>query len=260
MTGPLGILDWGIGGLDLLKKLRARGSSRDIRYWSDAGAPPYGTLSEPALAERLATVIDTLSAEGCAQVVVACNAASTALHHPLLHQVGRRRGVAVVGVIAPTLAAIEARGLRRVAVIGGRRTIESEAYAAPLRARGVEVSARIAQPLSALVERGVTDGPELDACLQPILEPLRDAEHLILACTHYVAVRAAIEQRLPRLRSVLDPAAETLHYLDTHWGDPPGSGRARFVTTGDPEASRRAAAAAFGLTLPPWESRGFKSA
>lgn len=248
-AGRLGIVDWGIGGLDLYRKLRAAGRSRDVLYWSDAGAPPYGTLGADALAERLAAVLGRLAQEGCDEVVVACNAASTALPHPAVQHAERRSALRIVGVIEPTLEAIERRGLGEVAVIGGRRTIESEAYAAPLRARGVRVQARVAQPLSALIERGITEGAELEAELESILGPLRHAEHLVLACTHYVAARPAIERRLPRLRSVIDPAAETLAWIERHWGLREGRTAARFVTSGSPSAMRDGAWQAFGVHL-----------
>lgn len=249
-TAPLGILDWGIGGLDLYRRLRAAGSRRDVLYWSDSGAPPYGTLPQPALVDRVATVIERLADEGCARVVVACNAASTVLPDPELRRRVAARGCEVVGVIEPAITAVLRRELPAVAVIGGRRTIESCAYAEPLEAAGVRVAQSVAQPLSALVERGLIQGSEVEACLHEILAPVRDAEHLVIACTHYVAVLPAIRGLLPRLRSVIDPAAETLAWVEARWGLQGGEGRERFVTTGSAVAMREAAGLAFGLGLP----------
>jgi glutamate racemase len=251
MTSRLGILDWGIGGLDLFLRLRAAGSRCDVLYWSDSGAPPYGTLPGPVLVDRVAAVIERLADEGCERVVVACNAASTVLPDPELQRRVAARGCAVVGVIEPAVAAVLRRELPAVAVIGGRRTIESRAYAEPLTAAGVRVAQTIAQPLSALVERGLTDGPEVEACLAEILEPLRDTEHLVVACTHYVAALPAIRGFLPRLRTVVDPAEETLAWLAARWGLHGGGGRDRFVTTGSAAAMREAAELAFGVSLPP---------
>jgi len=252
--GPLGILDWGIGGLDLYQKLRASGSTRDVVYWSDSGAPPYGTLPAAELAIRVGAVVEQLAREGCTRVVVACNAASTVLATPPLRRAAEVLGCPAIGVIAPALATILEREWTDVAVIGGTRTIESGAYALPLRAAGCRVTQRVAQPLSALIERGVTEGPELDACLAEILEPLGDAQHLVLACTHYVAARAAIERRLPRLRAIIDPAAETLRWIERHWDATQGHSTQRFITTGSAESTRAAAHRAFGLRLPLFET------
>lgn len=249
MTGRLGILDWGIGGLDLYRRLRAAGSPRDVLYWSDAGAPPYGTLPGPALAERVAAVLERLADEGCTEVVIACNAASTVLPDPSLQRRAAARGLLVVGVIEPALDAVRRLALAEVAVIGGRRTIESRAYADPLEAAGCRVVQRVAQPLSALIERGITEGRQLHACLAEILAPLHHAEQLVLACTHYVAALPAIRTHLPRLRRVIDPAAETLAWLHAHAELGRGEGTARFVTTGSASATQAAARLAFGLAL-----------
>lgn len=253
--GRLGIVDWGIGGLDLYRKLRAAESTADVLYWSDSGAAPYGTLESNELAERLASVVRRMKQEGCSSVVVACNAASTALEHPRMLEVRDELRGRVLGVIAPTVAAIERDGLSEVAVIGGRRTIESGAYAVPLQAVGCRVVGQVAQPLSALIERGVVQGPELERCLDPILAPLRGCATLVLACTHYVAVQEVIERRLPTLHRVIDPAAETLRWMQAAWGLPRGRGTAQFVTTGSTVATQEAARLAFGIELADVESR-----
>ncbi|MEM7152616.1 MAG: aspartate/glutamate racemase family protein [Myxococcota bacterium] len=253
----LGIVDWGIGGLDTFAKLRARGSTRPVMYWADSGSAPYGTLSATDLARRVQSVVGRLADAGCSQVVVACNAASSILDDPELHAAARARACEVIGVIRPTVEAIQRRGLDEVLVIGGRRTIESGAYAQPLQAGGCRVTSRVAQPLSALIERGLTEGPELEACLREILGPVHDTEHLVLACTHYCAAQPAIEALLPRLRTVIDPATETLDWMERHWAaspTPEGPATQRFVTTGDPAATRLAAHRAFGLQLPAFET------
>jgi len=246
----LGILDWGIGGLDLYRRLRATGSPRNVIYWSDAGAPPYGTLAPDVLTERVGAVVEQLGIMGCAQVLVACNAASTIIDDPGLRRRAARHGCTVSGVIVPTVRAIMRQGIDEVALIGGQRTIESRAYAEPLEDAGCRVEARVAQPLSALVEYGLTEGPEIERCLAEILGPLRDHENLVLACTHYAAALPAIRRKMPRLRTVFDPAAETLAWAERSLGMGTGESRARFVTTGSPAAMRHGAADAFGVRLP----------
>lgn len=246
----LGVVDWGIGGFDLVAKLRAEQRPVDVSYWSDAGAPPYGTLPRDALAERLAYVLGELSAGGAEAAVVACNAASTVLDHPRVRATELARAGRLLGVIEPAVAAIVARALSEVVVIGGHRTIESGAYARPLAASGCRVIGRVAQPLSALIERGVIQGEELDDCLDTILAPVRSATALALACTHYVAVREAIEARMPALRVVIDPAAEALEALGNQVTLAGGTGRIEVSTTGDPAQTRRGAELAFGIGLP----------
>lgn len=241
---PIGVIDWGIGGLDVVRKLRAAGVSCPVLYVSDAGAVPYGKQSDAALAARVSSLVRALGRHGCTRVLIGCNAASTIVEHPAF----RREGVIVHGVIEPGIVATLASGVSEVTVLGGRRTVESGLYAAALRPAGIAVREVVAQPLSALVERGVLAGPELEATLAQILHEVRDTTAIVSACTHYLAVIDAIRRALPAVHTVIDPAQAL---VDQHLAPcPTGTEPDRYWTTGDPVASRRAAKAAFGVDAP----------
>lgn len=245
MSAVIGVLDWGIGGVDFHARLVARAPGLATIYWSDSGSVPYGKLGRDALAGRVAAVAGELRRRGATHLVIACNAASTVIGHPRLMHCG----VEICGVIEPAIAATLVDPARVVGVIGGRRTIRSGLYRRALVAAGRRVHARVAQPLSALVERGELDTPVVHAELARILAPLRRVEALVLACTHYTALLGAIRGVLPDVRTI-DPAAATLEHIERAWGL---SGQVRsdmFLTTGDPAAMREAAARAFGVTLP----------
>jgi glutamate racemase len=256
-TGPEGhvrvaVLDWGIGGVDFYARLRAAHPRVPVIYWSDAGTTPYGKLGRDALAARVAAVADELRARGATHLVVACNAASTVLDHPRL-RARVAAGLPIAGVIAPAIAAALADPARELGVVGGRRTIRSQVYRRGLRGR--RVRQRVAQPLSARVERGELDGPELRAELARILAPLRRVDALVLACTHYTALLPPIRELLPRAR-IIDPAAATLADVAARWSlrgarpADPAVPSDMFLTTGDPAAMRRAARLAFAVDLP----------
>ncbi len=239
----LGVLDWGIGGLDVVAKLRAAGVDRPLVYLSDSGAVPYGKQSDAALAQRVRALVAALARHGCDEVVIGCNAASTVL--PTLRDLPVRR---TVGVIEAGIEATLRAGVQDVVVLGGRRTIDSGHYSAALRPRGVRVTEVVAQPLSALVERGVVSGPELEATVRKVVSSVRDATAIISACTHYLAVAPALHAALPQLETVIDPAQALarLHFAPA----PPEARPDTYWTTGDPAASRAAAQAAFGFDAP----------
>ena len=241
----LGVLDWGIGGIDFQARLKARHPDVEVVYWSDSGATPYGKLGRAALTSRVASVVRALCERGVTHVVVACNAASTVIGDPVLTRIG----VEICGVIAPAIAATLDDPARVVGVIGGRRTISSGLYRDGLVAGGRRVISRVAQPLSAMVERGELDSPAVHAELGRILRPLRRVEALVLACTHYTALLGPIRRVLPDVR-VIDPAAATLVAVERRWCLTGQGARDMFLTTGDPQATREAAHLAFGVTLP----------
>ena len=246
-TGCVGIVDWGIGGLGLLGLLDDLAPDLRVVYWSDSGSVPYGLQRPADLVSRLRAIVAGLADRGCTEVVLACNAAST-----VVGALGDAP-VPVEGIIEHGIAVVPDSVEGVVGVVGGARTIRSGRYRRGLVRPGREVRSRIAQPLSAHIEEGRTTGPAFDGDLQRVLAPLRGADAVVLACTHYPAAAAAFAEALPGT-CLFDPA---VHLASAIAARQPGgqggdAGRA-FVTTGDPDAMRRTAEAAWAMELPPVE-------
>jgi len=230
------VLDWGVGGLGFVWAYRELHPGARLLYLSDSGNTPYGLLPRGALRGRIREVAEWTAGMGAGRLVIACNAASSALD-------ASPQKVPVSGIISAGISQVEAGGFRRVGVIGGRRTILSRAYATPLRRLGIDARQRVAQPLSALVEEGALAGPRVDRALAHALRGLGSVEALVLGCTHYPALSARIAAWLPGV-ALLDPAQQLARSVP---GPTSGSkGRLRCLTTGDPRQSRRSARLAFG--------------
>jgi len=237
----LGIVDWGIGGLGLLGHLDRARPGLDVVYWSDTGSTPYGLVPTAALAARLRSVAGELAGRGCTEVVLACNAASTV--------VDRLAGapIPVSGIIAAGVAAVPARLDGVVGVVGGRRTIRSGRYRRVLTRPGRRVVSRVAQPLSAHIEAGRIGTTAFEQDLRRIVAPLRGADAVILACTHYPAASDAFAAELPGTL-LIDPAAQMAGDLIARLV--PGTGERTILTTGDPALMRTSAEAAWAMDLP----------
>ena len=236
----LGLIDWGIGGIGVYREAKRRFGDIAITYWSDTGQLPYGTLSRREMAVRLEFIISRCVELGVTDVVVACNAASTAL--PDVRPID---GVIVTGMIEPAVAAAIKKGPTHLGVIGGRRTIVSGAYRKAFASHGIDISQRVAQPLSALIEAGEIDGPTMNAECERILRPLYNCSHILLACTHYPAAAAAIARSVSPNTVLLDPAADVVATLDKNFE----AGNDVFFTTGDAREMRSAAKMAFGVEI-----------
>ena len=278
-TVDTAVLDWGIGGLSVYNEIRKRDPERSLLYLSDAGAVPYGQMPRAVLTRRVQEIAHRLAALGIRRLVVACNAASTVL--PDLAAAFRRLDLQVTGVIEHGVALVEQGDSQKIGILGGRRTVLSQSYARPLRQAGRAVRGRVAQPLSALIEQGELESAALTDLLRRLLAPLRSMDAVVLACTHYPAIRPQIQAFLPGVELV-DPAEATAEWVVKSWGSAlvsplPGIGRGEpgegpgvrapggragafpglFFTTGDPASMRRAAARAFGNrleTIEDWES------
>ena len=238
----LGILDWGIGGIGVYKLIKQRRPKIPVIYFSDTGATPYGKMTRPELVARLNSVIAMLKARGVTHLIIACNAASTAI--PCLNS----DGIAVEGVIASAVAMTVKLKPKRLGLIGGRRTVLSGVYCKELAAHGIKVEQRIAQPLSALIESGDISSDKLrDECKQ-ILSPLKNCSHILLACTHYPAIIDVMKDFVSPKTVFVDPAAVLVDKV-MKWGLPRGAD-ALFFTSGDAEGMKHSAERAFGITIP----------
>jgi len=237
----IGMLDWGIGGVDCYRLLKRARPDVPVLYWSDTGAVPYGKLSAKDLTVRVQQVIDQLVELGATRLVVACNAASTVLS-------GVSAEVPITGVIEHAGSVVPNRFRGRLCVIGGARTIRSGLYRRALEAKGRDICSRIAQPLSGHIETGTLDTDAGRSDLMRIMRPLADADAVLLACTHYAAIKDRLQQLAPHAE-LLDPVPALVDFVTQSFRLTPGELPDRFVTTGDPHAMRAAAQRVWGVTL-----------
>jgi len=241
MKQKLGILDWGIGGLSVYRLVKEKLGAGGVIYFSDTGATPYGKMSRGALVERLNAVIEFLKSKGVTHLVIGCNAASTAI--PFLD----RAGLTIEGVIESAVEMTAKLAPEKLAVIGGRRTILSGIYRRKFAAEGIPTRQRIAQPLSGLIESGDVSSPELRAASRKILAPVKNASHVLLACTHYPAIIPVLKDFVSARTIFLNPAGALVEKIAA-W-DLSKTGADCFYTTGGPEEMKTAARNAFGVKI-----------
>lgn len=242
MQQKLGILDWGIGGVSVYKLVKERLGDVAVVYFSDTGATPYGKMSRAELVARLNAVIDFLKSNGVTHLVIGCNAASTAI--PDL----TREDVRIEGVIDSAVEMTARLKPKKLAVIGGRRTILSGIYRRKFAARGIKIAQRIAQPLSALIESGDVSSDRLRHESKKILAPVKNASHVLLACTHYPAIAGVLKDFVSAGTIFLNPAGALVEKI-AGWSLPAGAGDDVFFTTGDCAEMKRAARTAFGVRI-----------
>ncbi|MCB0833588.1 MAG: aspartate/glutamate racemase family protein [Bacteroidetes bacterium] len=240
----LAIMDWGIGGLTFFKLFKEVLPAIPVVYFSDSGERPYGKQVRSDLEKRLVNIAHFLSNHGVTMLVVACNAMSSVLSEKLRSRIPAHFDL--VGVIDPTVDYLRSqKGVRRVGVVGGTYTVRSGVYRKPFIGSGIMVRQKITQPLSALIEAGDLNSPQLCKIMASILQCLKDVDCLVLACTHYTAIAERFQALLPGIEMV-DPCKKTLNHV-LQGTIPVGGGQDLFLTTGDSIKSRAAAKKVFGL-------------
>jgi glutamate racemase len=249
----IGIFDSGVGGLTVQRAVMEALPALDTVYLGDTARVPYGTKSAEVVTQYSLRNARFLIRQEIEMLVVACNTAS-AVALPALRA---ELPIPVLGVVEPgaRAAARESRS-GRIGVIGTQGTVASGAYqAAILAARpGAEVVARPCPLFVPLAEEGWTDpGDEvLRVVARRYLSPLLEAriDTLVLGCTHYPLLKAAIAEALPGVRLV-DSAEAIAAEVRERLGAVPGpDGRHRFFVTDTPERFLAVAGRFLGRPVP----------
>lgn len=212
-TAPIGVFDSGVGGLSVLQALRALLPQEDYLYLADTAHAPYGEKSESYIRDRCFALSDDLMAKGAKALVVACNTATAVALKDL-----RLRYTLPVIALEPALKpAVAASRSGVVGVLATRRTVASAHFQGQV-ARYRDVARILPQPcprLVTLLESGAQDTPEMTAALHDYIDPLlaAGADALVLGCTHFVFLRAAIQHLVGATISLHDSGAGVARVL-----------------------------------------------
>lgn len=210
---PIGVFDSGVGGLTVARAIIDQLPNERILYVGDTANGPYGPRPIAEVRELALGVLDDMVATGVKAIVIACNTASAAMLRDARERFTLAAGIPVVEVIQPAVrAAVRQTRSGRVGVIGTAGTVNSLAYEdAFAAASGLEITAQACPRFVEFVEAGVTTGPELLAIAEDYLAPLRaaDIDTLVLGCTHYPLIAAAIQYVVGPEVTLISSAEET---------------------------------------------------
>jgi glutamate racemase len=216
-TLPIGVFDSGIGGLTVLRALVQRLPGEDFLYLGDTARLPYGTKTAGTVERYALQAVQALVDRGVKAVVVACNTASAAALPALA---AAHPQLPIIGVIEPGAAAAAAATCSgRIAVIATEGTVRGGAYqSAILRQRADASVVSVAATLFvALAEEGWIDGDVVLAAARRYLLPLftdrMPPDVLVLGCTHFPPLAAAIRQVVGDAVRIVDSAVPTAESL-----------------------------------------------
>jgi glutamate racemase len=244
----IGVFDSGVGGLCVLREMRAVLPRARLIYVADSRYVPYGSRPPEFIRERsLAIARFFVRDRGVDGIVVACNTATT-------HAVDTLRqhfdAVPIVGMEPAIKPAARATKTRVVGILATGATLAGERVANLIErnADGIEV---VTQPCPGLVEqvemgdlRGARTLDLIARYTRPLLE--RGADSIVLGCTHYSFLHDAIGQIVGPSVALFDSAAAVARQaarVMTSDGverrQPDGSGgTVEFLTTGEPATVR----------------------
>ena len=200
------VLDSGVGGLPYLDAIRLRDPTRELLYVADSAGFPYGPKPPDVVQARVLALAAELERRWpVALFVIACNTASVIALQAL------RASVAApcVGVVPAIKPAVGMTRSGRISLLSTDHTADS-GYTTGLIDRfaaGVAVQ-RIGSPeLVEYAEHALSDPrPHASHAIDAVVARIRGhrSDVVVLACTHFVVIKAELQAALGAGVTVLD--------------------------------------------------------
>ena len=243
-TSPIGILDSGIGGFSVARRVQRLLPGENLIYFGDGAHVPYGNHGEEKIVAMSRYMFRFLEQRQVKALLVACNTISC-----VVDQCQDAVSCPVFNAVQAGAEGAARLDVERVGVISTVFTHNSQCYPRRIRALSAKELAVLScgfPDLARLVEHNLGDPEgmaEVEANLQLGLDDMvcrGGIQCCVLGCTHYSLVEDSIHKLYPCL-PLVDPAEEMARSLKDYLeredllrpGDAPG--RLEIYTTGSVE-------------------------
>lgn len=205
----IGVFDSGMGGLTVLRSLRAHLPLESFVYLGDTARLPYGTKSPDTVKQYAVQMARLLVERRIKALVIACNTATTAA---LSHLQSMLPDIPVLGVVAPgAQAAAAATKKHSIAVLATETTIASQAYQRLILdyLPHATIKTQACSVLVALAEEGMVANRVAREALLHYLGEIKEVDAVLLGCTHFPVFRSLLAELLPEGTTIVDSAEAT---------------------------------------------------
>ena len=200
----IAVFDSGVGGISVLRHLRAELPGERFLYFGDSANAPYGTRPTAQIRDLTLAAAEKLVARGIKALVVACNTATAAAIEDLRKEYP---DIIVIGIEPALKLATDQYPGGTIGVMATPATLRERKFARLMErcADHCRVVKLPAAGLVELVEAGKANGAEAEELLRPLLAPhagMLDA--VVLGCTHYPFAAETISKLLGERTALLD--------------------------------------------------------
>lgn len=186
---PIGMFDSGVGGLCVLERCMDKLPNERFIYLADKANMPYGERTAPEIRRAAMACADRLFSLGCKALVVACNTATETAIDDIRRAYPMRIVVGMEPAVKPCCREL-GRGYAVALVTSA--TERSAKFKRLMTAYGDRVVAAPQAELAKRIEDNVGDIEKLRPYVYGMLEKYRDAESVILGCSHYTHITRLI--------------------------------------------------------------------
>lgn len=196
-SDPIAVIDSGMGGITVLRKLYKLMPNENFIYFGDSANAPYGVKTTEEIRQLTIDGVEMLMNMGAKSIVIACNTATSAAAADLRQ---KYPGYPLVGLEPAVKPAALSMEQPIVLVLATPLTLREEKYLRLVeRFEGEATFIPLAAPeLVRFIESGNLDSKEEIEYLERILAPYADnkVDAVVLGCTHFPFARRQIQRIL----------------------------------------------------------------
>ncbi len=196
-SDPIAVIDSGMGGITVLRKLYKLMPNENFIYFGDSANAPYGVKTTDEIRQLTIDGVEMLMDMGAKAIVIACNTATSAAAADLR---AKYPGYPIIGLEPAVKPAALSMEQPVVLVLATPLTLREEKYLRLVeRFEGEATFIPLPAPeLVRFIESGNLDSDEEIEYLEKILAPYagNKVDAVVLGCTHFPFARRLIQKIL----------------------------------------------------------------
>ena len=212
----IGIFDSGIGGLSVLKALRALMPEQDYLYLADSAYAPYGERDADYVLARSQVCLQALLDAGCSMVVIACNTATAIAARSLREAHPDLPIIGIEPAIKPAAALTRSGHVGVLATQGTLTSPKFLALAEAVRAAHPQIHIHAYAPDGLALAIETQDAAQIEALSTAACQAMLETgsrvgsgvgcDTVVLGCTHYPLIADLLQAKLGADVQLVDPA------------------------------------------------------
>lgn len=205
----IGVFDSGVGGLSMAKAIEKALPDAEVILKSDKQHFPYGNRSLEEIYVFTKPILESLIAEDCRTIVIACNTVTT----NLIERLRAELPVPLVGMEPMVKPAAAASKSKVIAVCATPRTLQSRRYKwlKDQYARDVKVLEPDCSDWAYMIDNNRVDREKVAKIIEESMTA--GADQIVLGCTHYHWIERLIKDIAAGRAAVLQPEKPVIAQL-----------------------------------------------
>jgi glutamate racemase len=205
----IGVFDSGVGGLSIANAVQTALPDAKIVLKQDKEHVPYGLRQPSEILELVTPIFQSLVDDGCQVIVVACNTVTTTL----IKELRERFNLPLIAVEPMVKPAATRTKTKVIAVCATPTTLASPRYAELKKeyTLGLTVLEPDCSDWPAMIENKQVDEAAIAKRINEVLD--KNADVIVLACTHYHWIEDEINELAAGRAQVLQPEQAIIEQL-----------------------------------------------